>query len=111
MKQLLLSECAGSTDQQIREWICSEFQIDESRLNEYEILIAEHNNYDYEGDAYLLLKHRDGRLFEVHGSHCSCMGFEDQFEPELVEHQYLLSGHHEYRGNKEVADFLREYFA
>lgn len=74
MKQLLLADNAGMTDRELRDWIISNFEISESLLDKYEILIAEHNTGDYEGDAYLLLKHRDGRLFEVHASHCSCYG-------------------------------------
>ena len=61
MKQLLLADNAGMTDRELRDWIISNFEISESLLDKYEILIAEHNTGDYEGDAYLLLKHRDAR--------------------------------------------------
>lgn len=35
----------------------------------------------YSGSAVVIFR-RDDKLFEVHGSHCSCMGLEEQWEPE-----------------------------
>jgi hypothetical protein len=46
-----------------------------------EIIIASYGHEGYEGDAFVLFE-RGGRLFEVHGSHCSCYGLEDQWGPE-----------------------------
>lgn len=45
------------------------------------ILYAEYNNEDYSGNATVIFE-QDGKLFEVHGSHCSCYGLENQWEPE-----------------------------
>lgn len=39
----------------------------------------------YSGDAFVLFRDtRDGKWYEVNGSHCSCFGLEDQWRPELV---------------------------
>lgn len=46
-----------------------------------EILLASYGTPAYEGYAFVLFK-RDGKLFEVNGSHCSCYGLEGQWEPE-----------------------------
>lgn len=46
-----------------------------------EILLASYGTTSYEGDAFVLFK-RDGKLWEVNGSHCSCYGLEGQWEPE-----------------------------
>jgi hypothetical protein len=46
-----------------------------------EILFACYDTPSYEGYAIVLFE-RDGKLYEVHGSHCSCYGLEDQWEPE-----------------------------
>lgn len=46
-----------------------------------EILMASYGGASYEGDAFVLFQ-RDGKLYEVHGSHCSCYGLEGQWEPE-----------------------------
>lgn len=46
-----------------------------------EVLLASYVYEDYNGEAFVLLR-QDGKLMEVHGSHCSCYGLEDQWEPE-----------------------------
>lgn len=46
-----------------------------------DIICAFYDNAGYEGSAFVLFK-RGRKLFEVHGSHCSCFGLEDQWEPE-----------------------------
>ena len=53
------------------------------------ILLAYYLYEDYSGEAYVLFE-RDGDLFEVHGSHCSCYGLEGQWEPFRVEKQEIL---------------------
>ena len=46
-----------------------------------EILYAVYEAGGYDGAAFVLYK-RDGKLFEVHASHCSCYGLENQWKPE-----------------------------
>ena len=46
-----------------------------------EVLFAYYSYEDYSGKAFVLFR-RDGKLYEVNGSHCSCYGLEDQWEPE-----------------------------
>ena len=48
-----------------------------------EILFASYGGGSYDGDAVVIYE-RDGTLYEVHGSHCSCYGLEDQWEPEAT---------------------------
>ena len=57
-------------------------------FNQYEILLAWYQYEDYSGSAFVLL-HKDSKFYEVTGSHCSCMGLEDQFSPEPVSLEYL----------------------
>lgn len=45
------------------------------------ILFAWYGYGDYDGSAFVLFT-RDNKLYEVNGGHCSCMGLEDQWEPE-----------------------------
>lgn len=40
---------------------------------------------------YLFRRETDGQLLEVHGSHCSCYGFEGQFSPEETSLEYIMS--------------------
>lgn len=48
-----------------------------------EIILADYDIDGYDGSAYVLFT-RDGKLYEVSGGHCSCMGLEDQWDEEEV---------------------------
>jgi hypothetical protein len=48
-------------------------------LTDKNILLACYDTPSYEGYAFVLLK-RGKKLYEVHGSHCSCNGLEDQWD-------------------------------
>lgn len=63
------------------EDIIEEFQISADALVDATILFATYEYTLYEGDAFVLFE-RDGKLYEVNGSHCSCYGLEGQWEPE-----------------------------
>jgi hypothetical protein len=46
-----------------------------------DVIFASYDGGGYDGDASVVFR-RDGKLYEVHGSHCSCYGLEDQWDPE-----------------------------
>ena len=48
-----------------------------------EVLFAAYGCPSYEGYARVLYR-KNGVIYEVNGSHCSCMGLEGQWEPEVV---------------------------
>ena len=50
-------------------------------FKDVEILLASYEYENYEGEAFVLFR-RDGKLWEVNASHCSCYGLENQWEPE-----------------------------
>lgn len=50
---------------------------------EDELILASYGGGLYDGDAFVLFE-RDGTLYEVHGSHCSCHGLEGQWAPEAT---------------------------
>jgi hypothetical protein len=50
-------------------------------LDGAEILFAEYRYEFYEGNA-LVVWLKDGKLYEAHGSHCSCYGLEGQWSAE-----------------------------
>lgn len=67
-------------------WDCKEdmardFNIDLKELDGVEVLFAWYTGWCYEGEAAVVFR-KDGKLYEVHGSHCSCYGLEGQWEPE-----------------------------
>lgn len=41
------------------------------------ILLAFYEYEDYSGDAFVLFE-QNGKLYEVHGSHCSCFGLSEE---------------------------------
>ena len=65
------------------ESVRSEFKIGEDALKDEEVLIAWYGYGSYSGGALVLFQ-RDGVLYEVSGSHCSCDGLEGQWEPSEV---------------------------
>lgn len=74
------------------------------------VLFASYTYENYSGNAFVLLE-KDGDLYEVNGSHCSCYGLEDQWEPQItsmVELEYRLTkgtiGSGEYKN--ELMNFL-----
>ena len=61
--------------------VLDEFQVKHSVAAGHEILFAVYSQRSYEGEAFVLTR-KDGRLYEVNASHCSCYGLENQWEPE-----------------------------
>ncbi len=51
------------------------------RFAGFEILLASYVYHDYDGCAFVLAR-KEGKLYEVNASHCSCYGLEDQWVPE-----------------------------
>lgn len=58
-------------------------RVPEDMAKPEEVLFASYGGRAYEGDAVVLIR-RDGKLYEVHGSHCSCRGLEDRWAPAEV---------------------------
>lgn len=63
------------------EDVVTQFDIQITDLDYAEILFAYYMCEDYSGTAFVLFR-RNGKLYEVNGSHCSCYGLEGQWEPE-----------------------------
>jgi hypothetical protein len=77
-----------------------------------EIVVAVYEYGNYEGSAFALFQ-RDGRLYEVHGGHCSCYGLEDQWEPEETTAEALRDRLEKGRGglanDKRVEALIRAF--
>ena len=96
MKQLFLEDMSDYTEQQILEHFVDEYQAGASDVEKFRVLIAYESVGDYGCDSsswFLLQEKSTGDLYEVHGSHCSCYGFEGQFTPEKTSVEYLTSPH------------------
>jgi len=88
----MLEDCSKMTEAEVLADFAGEWQADPGEVAGFKVLIAYCSVGDYGCDSsawYLLKKGRE--LFEVHGSHCSCMGFEGQFSPEKTTKAYLKS--------------------
>lgn len=61
-------------------------------FHDYEhIIFAQYLDGDYSGKAWVIYYNsEEEKLYEVHGSHCSCYGLENQFDPELTSVEDLL---------------------
>ena len=46
-------------------------------------MLAVYNVGNWEGDATVLF-YKNGKYYEVYGSHCSCFGLENQWNPEEI---------------------------
>jgi hypothetical protein len=95
--------------------VIKDFRIDPKELTGATVHIAWYGQGDYEGSAFVLFE-RDGKLYECHGSHCSCYGLEDQWSPEettvdaldhFVEQGYWFSDY--YDDGKEVKAALQRF--
>lgn len=53
------------------------------------ILFAVYSYESYSGKAFVLFE-MAGKLYEVNGSHCSCYGLEDQWQPEETTVESLI---------------------
>jgi len=88
-------------------------------LEDYNIVIAYESvgSWGCDSASYFLLQHKEtGEFQEFSGSHCSCYGFEGQFDPQEATLEYLKSDKfnfwcggyddNETENQKAVKDFL-----
>lgn len=61
----------------------------EIELSNELILFAAYEIDGYDGRATVIFM-QDGKLYEVNGSHCSCFGLENQWDPEETTWEVLL---------------------
>ena len=95
----------------IHDWtkkdLLKDFQISEDEIKDCKILLAYYSYEDYEGDAFVLLE-KDGQLYEVNGSHCSCYGLEGQWNLESTNKESLM---HRLENGRLGRSYGRETFA
>lgn len=75
--------------------VAQQFSIELSLIEDCNILFAAYDNESYEGNALVIFS-KDGKLYEVHGSHCSCYGLEDQWTPEETSIEALKMREYRY---------------
>ena len=94
MEKLYLEDLSGLSEEEVKQHIVSSYEVEPSIIDKYEVLVAYESvgNWGCDSSSWILLKEKStGDLFETHGNHCSCYGFEGQFEPEETSIEYLQS--------------------
>ena len=106
MKNLFLADLEGFSESDVKNHIAKEYSNQDQyeapnpdevnkvlkELEDYDVLIAYESvgNWGCDSSSWFLFKHKkSGQLFEMHGSHCSCYGFEGQFDLEETSVEYL----------------------
>ena len=108
--KLFLGDVSDYSVEQLVDWVAREFCVDKGNLERYQFLVASVNEYSYDGSSYFLVKDREtGDYYEVSADHCSCMGYEEQWEPKIASKVYLQSPQYQ-SGWKEVQSFVRMLF-
>lgn len=101
-KFLSLSDLKGMTEKQVIEHLVNNYSGGITEMDKKEakkllkglrILIAYESVGDYGCDSsgWFLLANKEGELFTINGSHCSCYGFEGQLQLEPTTKKTLLS--------------------
>jgi len=138
MKQLFLEDLKELDEAGVKAHIASEYagtqgegwsggdisEKDTKELAEilegYDVVIAYESvgSWGCDSSSYFLLQHKDTKEYcEFSGSHCSCYGFEGQYDPQDATLEYLKSNKfcfycggyddNETENQKAVKDFLR----
>ena len=111
MRNLFLGDLDSYKYNEVVDKISHDFQVEKSELDKMEFLIAYIEEANWEGTAYCLVRDREtGSLYEIHGGHCSCNGFEEQWIPQIISKEYLLSKPSPYRDDQEMQQFAVELF-
>jgi hypothetical protein len=70
------------------EDIISNYEAPKDALDGAVIYLAWYGYGSYDGQSLVIFE-KDGKLYEVNGSHCSCYGLEGQWEPEETSWEAL----------------------
>lgn len=73
-----------------------------------ELLVSLYETPAYEGYCFILYR-KGGELYEVNGSHCSCHGLEDQWDPTVTNWRALASRcFYQYDNREEILEFIAD---
>ena len=111
MNHLFLEDLKDMSEAEIKAHLAAEYSGDKSGfeygeptdsdkekvtkyLDDYNVVIAYESvgSWGCDSSSYFLLQHKGTGVFqEIIGSHCSCYGFEGQFDPQEATLEYLKS--------------------
>ena len=112
MEALLIGDYHGMTVEDVIKDVADEYEVSESEVSQYNILVAFSEVGGYEGYGYFVLE-KDGDLYENHSSHCSCYGMEGQWGPEPTNLTYLLDPNRRLAGyyGRHLDDQIRDHLS
>lgn len=87
-----MSEC--QTQDEVCEALAQTFYVDKEEVARFAVLVAyvSEGPWGCDSSAYVLLRDwNTGEYYEVFGSHCSCYGFEEQWDPDKTDIRFLKS--------------------
>lgn len=79
-KEIFLDDFWAETKKESLDIMARKFEVPVSEFRGCTFIVAQYSYEDYSGGSYCLFK-KDGKLYENYGSHCSCYGLEEQWEP------------------------------
>ena|ERR1700688_83073 len=85
------------------------FECEEAEPEEVIVAVLDEGYYD--GSAYVIYRNKD-KYYILHGSHCSCYGFEDQFYPEEYEKEEFkecMKRANFWFSDKDKKEYLKKY--
>ncbi len=104
---LKLGEYSTFSDEEVMQDVVSGYEVDEGLVSKFEILVALLDYGSYEGSSYFILRDKaTGVFYENVAGHCSCYGFEGQWEPKETTVTYLKSAHCPYGHEEQVKAFI-----
>jgi len=94
---LALEDLYDCDHNQVLAHICASFEVEMSELDGIVILVAYESvgSWGCDSNNWFLFR-KGGQLYENHGGHCSCNGFEGQWGPEETNLAYLKSDKFEF---------------
>ncbi len=77
------------------------------KYKEINLLLASYETGCYDGTAFVLYE-KDGILYEVNASHCSCHGLENEWEPEATTWDALEKHFDHEHSDQQIRKALRQ---
>lgn len=96
MDTLTICDLHGLGRDELISHIVKEYDAKREDVERFDFLVAYESvgNWGCDSSSWFLLRDKGtGELYEVSGSHCSCYGFEGQWEPSATTLGYLQSEH------------------
>lgn len=91
LRVLTLCDLKGLSQTDLRKHVLEYYKAC-SRRFKFIVAYESEGNWGCDSSSFFILVDLDsGQLFENHASHCSCYGFDGQFNPEPTALTYLLS--------------------